>query len=101
MVNYGVYFKLENDISGLFPYLNTEIANALFFDNPEYIQFMFDMSKCTVYPTEVIAVPFANKKHALGFIDKLIMFFNDLYVRKNSIKPNYKKFKSVSVLDIL
>jgi len=68
--------------------------------NPKYIQFMFEMSKCTVYPFEVIAVPFANEKHALGFIDKLIKFFNDLYVRSNSIKPNYKKFKAVPVLDI-
>lgn len=100
LINYGVYFKIENDISELFPYLNAEIETAVFFDNPKYIQFTFEMSKCTVYPFEVIAVPFANEKHALGFIDKLIKFFNDLYVRRNSIKPNFKKFKSVSVLDI-
>ena len=100
LIDYGVYFKIENDISELFPYLNAEIETAVFFDNPKYIQFTFEMSKCTVYPFEVIAVPFANEKHALGFIDKLIKFFNDLYVRSNSIKPNYKKFKSVSVLDI-
>lgn len=90
LVNYGVYFKIKNDISWLFPYLNAEIANAMFFDNPQYIQFMFDTYKCTVYPTEVIAVPFANKKHALEFVDKLINFFNDLYIRKSSIKPNFK-----------
>ncbi|MCD4719051.1 MAG: hypothetical protein K8S13_04225 [Desulfobacula sp.] len=91
LVNYGVYFRIENNISKLFPYLNAEIENARFFDNPEYIQFIFDMSKCTVYPFEVIAVPFTNKEHALGFADKLINFFNNLYARRNSIKPNYKK----------
>lgn len=100
MVNHGVYFKIKNDIRSIFPYINAEIEGAIFFDNPQYIQFMFEMSKCTVYPFEVIAVPFANEKHALEFIDKLINFFNDLYARKNSIQPDYKKVQSVSVLDI-
>lgn len=101
IANYGVYFKVANSISVLFPYLNAEIENAKFFENPESIQFIFDMAKCTVYPTEVIAVPFTDKKHALDFIERLITFFNDLYIRRGSIKPNYKKFKSISVVDVL
>ncbi len=100
LLNYGAYFKLENDVSEIFPFLNAEIEHARLFDNPEHIQFMFGMSKCTVYPLEVIAVPFSSEKDALRFIDALINLFNDLYVKKDSIKPNYKKFKSVSVLDV-
>ncbi len=100
LLNYGAYFELEDNISEIFPFLNAKIEHARLFDNPEHIQFMFGMSKCTVYPLEVIAVPFGSEKDALRFIDALINLFNDLYARRNSIKPNYKKFKFVSVLDV-
>jgi ArsR family metal-binding transcriptional regulator/DNA-binding CsgD family transcriptional regulator len=96
----GAHFKFDNDVTRLFPYINAAVEDAKFYDKPEYIQFTIDDILCTLYPKDVIAAPFINKDQALNFVKRLIDFINDLYVNKDSLKPNYKKFGLVSVIDI-
>ena len=97
----GAYFKLDNDVSPLFPYINAVVKGAKYYDEPEYIQFAMDGILCTLYPMEVMAVPFTGPEHALEFANSFIDFLNDLHAQKDSLKPNYNKFKRpVSVIDI-
>jgi len=97
---WGAYFKLDSDIKELFAYINAIVEGTKFYDNPEYVWFTLDGIQCTLYPREVIAAPFVEKKQALKFIRHLIDFLNDIYAKKRSIKPNHKRFRPLSVLDV-
>ncbi|QTA90958.1 LuxR C-terminal-related transcriptional regulator [Desulfonema magnum] len=98
--SWGAHFKLDNDVSELFPYINATFKDAVFYDKPEYIKFVIDGFQCVLYPDDVIAAPFTNRNQAIEFAERLIHFLNKLHTRKHSLKPNYKKFRPVSVIDI-
>ena len=96
----GAHFRLDNDIEMLFPYINAEIKGCRFFDNPAHVQFILDDFQCTLYPKEVLAAPFMDQDQAEKFIDRLIEFINDLYLKKDSLTPDHKTFRPISVIDI-
>ncbi len=96
----GAHFKLDNDVRLLMPYINSTVQDARYYENPEYIQFEINDVKCTLYARDVIATSFPDKEHALTFIKYLIDFLNNLYDKKDSLKPRHKKYKLISVLDI-
>lgn len=97
---WGAHFKLDNDVSQLFPYVNAIIRDAKFYDKPECIEFILADFKCMLYPSEVITSPFTGEDQAIQFAQSLIDYLNDVYVKRNSLKPNFKKYKPVSVIDI-
>ena len=97
---WGANFKLDADVTQLFPYINATIAGTKFYDQPEFVQFMLDNFMCALYHHEVIASPFTGEAQALNFAERLIKLLNDIYLKKEEIKPNYKKVKPVSVIDI-
>ncbi len=98
--NLGAHFKLDNDVSQLFPYINATFQDAKFYDKPEYVQFTIDDIQCTLYNTDVIAAPFSDQGQAIKFVKHLIDFLNDLYNKKDSLKPSFKKYSPVSVFDL-
>lgn len=97
----GISFKLECDVSHLFPFINAEIESTRYFSDPEYIQFMLYDSFCSLFANELIAVQFANEREARIFAGKAVEFLNDLHSRRDSITPDHKSFKQLSVIDIL
>ena len=96
----GANFKLDNDIRMLFPYINAAVKDCRFFDKPAYIQFILDEIQCTLYPKEVIAAPFMDQDHAEKFVNRLIDFLNDIDIKKDSLIPDHKTFRPISVIDI-
>jgi len=98
--NMGAHFKFDNDVTRLFPYINAAVENAKYYDKPEYIRFTIEDILCTLYSKDVIAAPFIDQDQALKFVKRLIDFLNDLYVKKDTLEPNYRKFSPVSVIDI-
>jgi DNA-binding CsgD family transcriptional regulator/ArsR family metal-binding transcriptional regulator len=96
----GAHFRLDNDIGMLFPYINAAIKDCRFFDNPAHVQLILDDIQCTLYPKEVIAAPFMDQDQAEKFVDRLIDFLNDIYIKKDSLTPNHKTFRPISVIDI-
>jgi len=98
--NMGAHFKFDNDVTQLFPYINATVENAKYYDRPKYIRFTIEDILCTLYSKDVIAAPFIDQDQALKFVKRLIDFLNDLYVKKDSLEPNYRKFGPVSVIDI-
>lgn len=96
----GSHFKLDNDVRQLFPYINATVQGSRFYDNPDNIQFEIDDVRCTLYPEDVMAVAFENQDQALKFAQRLIDFLNNLHSEKDSIKPNYKRYKPISVFDV-
>ncbi len=44
IVSYRAEFKLDTDVTHLFPYINTVAEGAMYYDVPHHIQFHFDIS---------------------------------------------------------
>ncbi len=97
---WGAHFKLDTDVRPLFPYLNAVLKDARFYDKPECIEFIFEGFKGMLYRDEVIAAAFTGEDQAREFAQHLVDFLNDLNDRKDSLRPDFKKFTPVSVIDI-
>lgn len=96
----GAHITLHSDISLVFPLINATVDRAQYFEKPEYIRFLLQNVSCSLYPREIMAAPFDNEDQALEFTDYLLEFINDLYDRRDTITPNYKKLRPISVMDI-
>lgn len=97
---YRAHFKLETDISQLFPYINAVAEKPMYYDKPHYIIFTLDGVGWAAYPNEVIGRLFEDREQALRSFSQLSDFLNDIYSKKGSLEPNFKKHKPVSVFDI-
>ena len=95
-----VNFKLDADVSPLFPYINAIGEKAAYSDNPVHIQFILGGYRCALYPDHVIAGLFNAREEAVEFIGRLIAYLNDIERRKDSITPSHKRIKSVPILSI-
>lgn len=93
-------FKLDADVSDLFPYLNAAAEEAVYFDKPHFIRFRYEGHCCALYADGGAAAPFADRGEALEFMERLIAFLNETYRRKETIEPNYRRRRPVAVLDI-
>ena len=94
------YFRLDGDIPPLFPYINAVAESASLLENPPFIRFVLDRFSCGLYPDHGVAASFTNSQEALGFLDRLMDFLNDICQRRDELKPNYKRWNPVPVLDI-
>lgn len=97
---WGIRFRLDREVSCLFPYINAEIEGARYHERPAYIQFPWKNVFCSLFAEEALAAPFAGEEEGRAFAEELIRFLNDLYERRSTIIPNYKKVKKLSVPDI-
>jgi len=93
-------FKLDTDVSSLFPYINADIEKSAYYPEHPCIIFELDGVKWSLYPDRANGLPFEDKDQAVGFIQRLLDYLNDLNERKDSIEPSYKAYKPVPVLDI-
>ena len=93
-------FKLGADVSELAPYINAVAQKALYYEKPPHIKFLLDGVLCSLFENGGSAASFSDRGQALDFMDRLIAFLNHTYLNKDSIRPNYKVYKPISVLDI-
>lgn len=96
----GARVELENDISRLFPFINTVVKDAKYYDAPERVQFVWQDIHCTLYPTEIITASFSNEGEARTYLNRLVDYLNDLDGQRDRIVPNHKKLKSISAVDL-
>jgi DNA-binding CsgD family transcriptional regulator/ArsR family metal-binding transcriptional regulator len=94
-------FRLDADVSALAPYINAVAQKAVYYEKPPFIKFLLDGFLCTLHRNGGSAAAFSDRSQALEFMERLITFLNDLYLRRDSIEPNHKRYKPISVLDIL
>lgn len=94
-------FRLDQDVRHLFPYINAALDDAVYYEQPEHVRFLFDGYRCLLYPNSAAAHFFESKIAAKDFIACLIDFLNDIYNQKENIRPNYDQIKQVPIIDIL
>jgi len=93
-------FRLDGDVSPLFPYLNGVAQAATFFEKPPFIRFLLDGILCGLHPDHGVAAAFADRDEALEFLERLLAYLNDIHRRRDTLEPNHKRWKPVRVLDI-
>lgn len=99
---WGLYFKLDNDIRELFPYINSTAEQARYQLHPLHVRFRYKKVACTLYPVDAMAAPLRSHDQALEFIEELVDFLNDLHERRGALTPSHRIYQQpVSVVDIL
>ena len=99
---WNAHFRLDQDFTGLFPYIQAEVEGAIHFDNPQHIQFRIDAIFCDLYPPcRVVARFFFDRNEALNFVNRLMRFLNDIASRRSEIKPLYQTYRRLHVPEIL
>lgn len=93
-------FKLNADVSELAPYINAVAQKAVYYEKPPFIKFLLDGFACTLYKNGGAAAAFYDRDQALEFMEKLVAFLNDIDCRKDTIEPNHKRYRPISILDI-
>ena len=96
------HFKVDGDVTPLFPYIQSTANEAVRYEFPEYIQFQRGDIICTIYPPDIVASRlFYGREQALEFAQRLIDYLNELESNKFQIKPDFKKLSRLYVPDIL
>jgi ArsR family metal-binding transcriptional regulator len=90
-----------SNMADLFPYINAQNNQAKYFENPHYIQFVFEEKRCALYEDKLIIAPFKDRESTIDFIDKLIEYLNDLHEIRSTIQPKHDKYSTIPVLEIL
>lgn len=98
---WSLSFKPDHETDGLFPYINGAMDDALWYEQPDHVRFLFEGRRCLLYPDRAAVHFFGSRAEALAFISPLMAFLNDLDAGKAKIQPNYNRIKHVQVLDIL
>jgi len=97
---WSVSFRPDQDTGSLFPYINSILDDALWYEKPDHVRFLLDGRRCLLYPQRATAHFFETRRAALAFIPPLMAFLRDLDKRREKIEPNYKRIKHVQVMDI-
>ena len=99
---WGAYFKLDNDVREIFPFINATVEKVRYQLRPLHVRFVYKEVACTLYPVEAMAAPLRGQDHAIAYIEDLIVFLNDLYERRHELTPSHKLDQPpVSVVDIV
>ena len=75
---YRAHFKLETDISELFPYINAVAEAPVYHEKPHHIMFALDGFEWMLYPNEIIGRLFEDREQALTCFYRLRDFLNDI-----------------------
>lgn len=94
-------FRLDTDVSHLFPYINAVIEDAVYYEGSECIHFSLEDYQCWLHPDIGGARFFEDNGQAREFVERLIAFLNDLDSKTDSIRPNHERFRPTSALEIL
>ncbi len=98
---WSLSFRPDQDLAFLFPYVNGAVDDALWYERPDHVRFLFEGCRCILYPVLAVAHFFDSRAAALDFIRTLMDFLNGLDAGKEEIRPNYHQIRHVEVLEVL
>lgn len=96
------HFKVDGDVSPLFPFFHAVGDDVVHYAAPEVLQFRWRDIIVALYPPDiVVARLFDGREQALEFAHYLIDLLNDLDTRKLQIRPVHRRLARLQVPDIL
>ena len=98
---WSLSFKLNQDVSPLFPYINGGMEDALWYEHPGHIRFLHEDYRCLLYPEQASAHFFETRADAQSFAGTFTDLLNSIDARKKDIRPSFDRIFKVPVMDIL
>lgn len=98
---WSLSFKPDQDTDFLFPYINGTLDDALWYDHPGHMEFLFEGCRCMLYRDLAAAHFFETHQDALDFIKRFMNFLDMIDRDKENIIPNFNQIRYVPVMDIL
>lgn len=98
---WSLSFRPDRDTTGLFPYINAAMDDALYYEQPEHVTFLLDGFRCFLYPGMASAHLFESRDKAEGFIPQFMALLNGIDRQKAHIRPNFDRIRQIPVVDIL
>ena len=100
--SYGLFIKLGDDISQALPYLNAELEQPTDYRPNERILLWKYRDKAYAFrPLEIAIAPVCDNQEAQELSNSIIEIVNNIWKRKDTIKPNCEGKKPLpKVLDI-
>lgn len=93
--------RFNQDLTFLFPYLNAVLEKAVYFDQPAFIRFRYEGVLCAMHPEYLAAFPFVDHTQVEGFVNRMVVYLNELHDRMSDVRPNYKTHNPMAVPKIL
>jgi len=98
---YRVHVNLENDISKVLPYLNSQLDSCDYNHNTSILLWNSDKKKYAFRPQEITIAPVENREEAMVLADNIVSILNSTWEKRNRIAPNFESKKPLpNVLDI-
>jgi ArsR family metal-binding transcriptional regulator len=91
---------LDDDISGLFPYINSVMEKAQYFPKGPFIRFLWEGHPVTAQPGIVVVNIFEDDKAAREGAEKVVEFLQEIELRTSEITLDYSPYDPPKVLDI-
>ena len=98
---YRVLINLPDDISEVLPYLNAELGGLDYYHNDKILLWINDGRIYAFRPHEIAIAPVDDIEEARELAREIIDRVNQIWNRRNEIKPNFEGRKSLpNILDI-
>lgn len=97
---WSLSFKPDQETAFLFPYINGALDDALWYEHPGHVIFLFEGYRCVLYPDLASVHFFETRQKALSFIKRFMNFLDTLDRDKERILPNFNQIRHVPVMDI-
>lgn len=98
---WSLSFKLNQNVSPLFPYINGGMEDALWYEHPGHIRFLYEDYRCLLYPEQASAHFFETRANAQSFAGRFTDLLNSIDARKDDIRPGFDRIFKIPVMDIL
>ncbi len=97
---WSLSFKPDQETASLFPYINGALDDALWYEHPGHVKFLFEGYRCVLYPDLAAIHFFETRQGALSFIKRFMNFLDTIDRDKERILPNFNQIRHVPVMDI-
>ncbi len=97
---WSLSFKPNQETTFLFPYINGALDDALWYEHPGHVKFLFEGYRCVLYPDLATVHFFKTRQDALAFINRFMYFLDTLDRDKERMLPNFNQIRHVPVMDI-
>lgn len=92
---------MEDDLSGLLPYLNATQENAQYYPKTPHLNFTWEFHRVVVEKDQVRVVPFEDEKAAREGAMKVVELLAEVESRRDEIVPDETPYDPPKVMDVL
>lgn len=92
---------LDDDISAVLPYLNTELGGHQFTKDPPSVTFKIHGRLITLHPRKIAVNALESVEQAEKILEWLRSQINEIWARRDEIEPSYTPAPTPTLLEVL